>query len=135
MCPEIKRVNRKIGKKEGLRRTRIQVTEFVGQIKPLNPILKVPLGFPGGSVLKNLPANAVDTGFIPDWEDPTCHATEQLSCAPQLESESPNYGSPCTLELEIHNQRSHHSEKPSHRSYRVIPVNHNYRKAQAATKT
>ena len=31
------------------------------------------MGFPGGSVLKNLPANAGDardTGSIPGWEDP-----------------------------------------------------------------
>ena len=26
-------------------------------------------GFPGGSVVKNQPANAGDTGLIPDWED------------------------------------------------------------------
>ena len=29
-----------------------------------------PLGFPGGSVVKNLPANAGDTGSIPGQEDP-----------------------------------------------------------------
>ena len=28
------------------------------------------LGFPGGSVVKNLPANAGDTGLIPGLEDP-----------------------------------------------------------------
>ena len=28
--------------------------------------LRVSLGFPGGSVVKNLPANAEDTGLIPD---------------------------------------------------------------------
>ena len=28
------------------------------------------LGFPGGSIVKNLPANAGDTGSIPGWEDP-----------------------------------------------------------------
>ena len=27
-------------------------------------------GFPGGSAVKNLPANAGDLGFIPGWEDP-----------------------------------------------------------------
>ena len=26
-------------------------------------------GFPSGSVVKNPPANAGDTGLIPDWED------------------------------------------------------------------
>ena len=28
------------------------------------------MGFPGGSVVKNPPANAGDTGLIPGWEDP-----------------------------------------------------------------
>ena len=28
------------------------------------------LGFPGGSVVENLPANAGDTGLVPGWEDP-----------------------------------------------------------------
>ena len=27
-------------------------------------------GFPGGSVVKNPPANAVAAGSIPGWEDP-----------------------------------------------------------------
>ena len=30
--------------------------------------LMIPLGFPGGSVVKNPPANAGDTGSIPGWE-------------------------------------------------------------------
>ena len=28
------------------------------------------LGLPGGSVVKNLPANADDVGLIPGWKDP-----------------------------------------------------------------
>ena len=28
------------------------------------------LGFPGGSVVKNLPTNAGDVGLISGWEDP-----------------------------------------------------------------
>ena len=39
-------------------------------------------GFPGGSGVKNPPANAVETGWVPIQEDP--HATEQLSPEPQL---------------------------------------------------
>ena len=27
-------------------------------------------GFPGGSVVKNPPANAGDVGLLPQWEDP-----------------------------------------------------------------
>ena len=30
------------------------------------------LGFPAGSVVKNLPANAGDEGSVSDLEDPTC---------------------------------------------------------------
>ena len=66
-------------------------------------------GFPGGSVVKNLSANAVDMGSIPDK---TLHATEQLSqcttelCSrawepqeklPQREAHIPQLeGSPCS---------------------------------------
>ena len=36
-------------------------------------------GFPGGSVVKNPPANAGDTGSIPDLADPTyCEATKPM---------------------------------------------------------
>ena len=35
-------------------------------------------GFPGGSVVKNLPANAGDMGYI--LEDPTCHGATQPWC-------------------------------------------------------
>ena len=28
------------------------------------------MGFPGGAVVKNLPASAEDHGSIPGWEDP-----------------------------------------------------------------
>ena len=37
-------------------------------------------GFPGGTVVKNLPANAGDTGSALVREDPTCHrATKPVS--------------------------------------------------------
>ena len=38
----------------------------------LNPN-KQKRGFPGGAVVKNLPANAGDTGSSPGPGDPTCH--------------------------------------------------------------
>ena len=39
--------------------------------------------FPGGSVVKNLPANAGDAGWFPGWETKIPHAVGQLSqCAP-----------------------------------------------------
>ena len=56
------------------------------------------LGFPGGAVVENLPANAGDTGSSPGlvWEDPTCRraagpvsrnywACASGACAPQRE--------------------------------------------------
>ena len=37
-------------------------------------------GFPGGTVVENLPANAGDTVRALVWEDPTCHrATRPMS--------------------------------------------------------
>ena len=38
------------------------------------------LGFPGGSVAKNLPANVGDMGLIPVWEDPTYHGATTPVC-------------------------------------------------------
>ena len=35
--------------------------------------------FPGGSVVKNLPCNAGDTGLIPGWGTKIPHAREQLN--------------------------------------------------------
>ena len=35
----------------------------IGMLKALDNIMEV--GFPGGSVVKNLPANAGDTGLVP----------------------------------------------------------------------
>ena len=43
-------------------------------------IKKKKLGFAGGSVVKNPPANAGDTGLSPGPEDPTCYrATKPVS--------------------------------------------------------
>ena len=43
-------------------------------------------GFPGDTVVKNLPANAADMGLLPDLESLTC--TEQQSpCATTLEAD------------------------------------------------
>ena len=49
------------------------ILQFQGQFVPisLRPTLgTVATGFPGGSVVKNLPANEGDTGSTPGWEDP-----------------------------------------------------------------
>ena len=64
--------------------------------------------FPGGSVVKNPPANAGGHGFEP-WSGKIPHATEQLSpCATTTE--------PAHLEPMLRNKRSHRNEKPAHRN-------------------
>ena len=50
-------------------------------------------GFPGGSVVKNLSANAGDMGSIPDK---TPHATEQLSQCTTIELCSRAWGATST---------------------------------------
>ena len=84
-------------------------------------------GFPGGAVVKNLPASAGDTCSSLVWEDPTCRgATKPVrhnywACA--LEPASHNYWAqvpqllkPVRLEPVLRNKRSHHSDKPVHRN-------------------
>ena len=41
------------------------------------------VGFPGGAVVENLPANSGDTGFEP-WSGRVPHAAEQLAREPRL---------------------------------------------------
>ena len=60
-------------------------------------------GFPGGSVVKNPPANAGDTGLI--QEDPTCHKATKTICH--------NYQA-CSLEPVLCIKRSHRNEKRVH---------------------
>ena len=63
-------------------------------------------GFPGGAVVKNLPANAGDTGSSPG--PGRSHMPRSNSAhAPQLLK-------PKRLEPMLHDKRSHHSEKPAH---------------------
>ena len=81
-------------------------------------------GFPGGSVVKNLPVSAGDTGSI--WSH---MPRSSQSCAPQLLSlcsrtQKPQLLSPCaakatkahTWEPMLHNKRSLYSGKPTHRN-------------------
>ena len=75
-------------------------------------------GFPGGSVVKNLPANAGNMGLILVWEDPTCHRAAKpmwhhyWACA--LEPKGYNCWSPCALKPVLCNTRSHCNEKTLH---------------------
>ena len=73
------------------------------------------LDFPGGAVVKNLPANAGDTGSSPGpgrSHMPWCN----WACAPQLLSLSATTTEPAHLELVLHSKRSHCNEKPTHRN-------------------
>ena len=45
---------------------------FVRMVREESDIEKPSGGFPGGSVVKNLPANAGDWDLIPGLEDSTC---------------------------------------------------------------
>ena len=75
------------------------------------------MGFPGGPMVKNLPANAGDMGSIYGGEDPTCGGATKPSCynywACALEPGSQNYWSSHAPEPMLHRQKSHQNEKPA----------------------
>ena len=86
--------------------------------------IQVSEGFPGGSVVKNLPANAGDVGSIPGPggshgpQSNSARGPQLLTCA--REPRSRNYGahlpsswSPNALEPGLCDKRSHGNEKPS----------------------
>ena len=62
--------------------------------------------FPGGAVVKNLPANAGDTGSSPGPGRSHMPRSDLSLCATTTE--------PSRLEPELHNERSHGNEKPAH---------------------
>ena len=82
-------------------------------------------GFPGHSVVKNLPANAEDTGLIPD--PGRSHKLQSIkpmphnywACAPEPGNHN-NWAhvqellKPTHLELIFGSKRSHRREKPAH---------------------
>ena len=74
--------------------------------------------FPGGTVVKNPPANAGDTGSSPD--PGRSHMPQsKYACVPQLLSlrssaREPQLLKPTCLEPVLHNKRSHRNEKPTH---------------------
>ena len=88
------------------------------------------MGFPGGSVLKNLPANAGDMGLISGLGRSHMPQSKLSPCitttAPVLESPGAaitepthrNYWSPGALEPVLHNKGTHRSEKPVHGNWR-----------------
>ena len=66
-----------------------------------SPLRRESQGFPGGAVVKNMPANAEDTVLSPGA------GRSHTARAPQLLK-------PGRLELVLHNKRSHRNEKPTH---------------------
>ena len=80
--------------------------------------LIVNLGFLGGSVVKNPPANAGDTVLIPG-QGRSHMAWSNEGWAPQLLSLCSGALKPQLLKSEhlrvrFHNRRSHHNEEPAH---------------------
>ena len=109
-------------------------------------IFKKYLGFHGGSVVKNPPADAGDTVLIPALGRPhmlrgsEAHAPQLLipcSTARKPEPRRPRVAptEAHTLEPVLCNKRSHLSEKPMHHNWRAIPHLLQLEKAPGATKT
>ena len=78
------------------------------------------VGFPGGAVVKNPPANAGDMGSSPGPRRSHMPWSNEAR-APQLLSlrstaREPQLLKPVRLEPVLHNKRSHRSEKPAHRN-------------------
>ena len=84
-------------------------------------------GFPTGSMVKNLPANARDIGLIPDSGRSHTPQSKYVH-APQLFSlwyRDRNYWSPHAPGPVIGSKRSHCNEKPVHYNERVAPAGRN----------
>ena len=85
--------------------------------------------FPGGPVVKNLPAN---TRNMSSWSKKAPHATDQLSprattTEPRLKPEHPT--------AHAHNKRSHNNKKPMHCNWSVAPLTPTRERLHTATKT
>ena len=86
------------------------------------------MGFPSGSVVKNLPASAGDVGSIPGSgrshmpQSNLVQEPQLLSLCARAQEPQPmrpcaiNFRSPHTLEPVLHKERRHSNEKPKHHS-------------------
>ena len=94
------------------------------------------LGFPGGSVVKNLSANAGDMGSVPDpgrFHMPPATKPVHLNYwAYALEPGSHSYWAhvpqpmkPACPRAHAPQQESHHDEKPVYHNQRVVPACNN----------
>ena len=84
-------------------------------------------GFPGGTVVKNPPANAGDTGLSPvlgrshmsrsnQARAPQLLSLRSRACEPHYWARAPQLLKPTCLEPVLRNKRSHRNEKPAHRN-------------------
>ena len=90
------------------------------------------LVFLGGPVVKNLSANAGDTGLIPG--PGRSHKLRSNFWACTLETESYNYWSLCALGPMCH-KRNHHNEKPMDHNEQRPPLASTRESPHAAMKT
>ena len=84
------------------------------------------LGFPGGAVVGNLPANAGDTGSSPSGRIP--HAAEQLGPWATI-------AEPAHLEPVLRNKRGRDSERPAHCDEEWPPLATTRESPRTETKT
>ena len=97
-----------------------------------------PQGFPGGTVDKESPAHAEDTGWVPDPEDPHdaeqwrpwTTTTEPVPQGPQAETAEAHTPRACALWREKPSPRAARAQQQS-----VAPARRNQRKPWAAMKT
>ena len=91
-------------------------------------------GFPGGALVKNLPANAGSWVRALVWEDPICHGATKPVCHNYWARVS-QLLKPVCLEPVLHNKRSHHNKKPVHRNKENPPLATTRESPRTATKT
>ena len=85
------------------------------------------LGFPGGAVVENLPANAGGDGFEP-WSGKIPHATEQLGPWATITE-------PARLEPVLRNKRGRDGERPAHHDEEWTPLAATRESPRTETKT
>ena len=89
--------------------------------------IKKERGFPGGTVVESLPANAGNTGFKP-WSGRIPHAADQLG--PWATTTEP-----ARLEPVLRNRRGRDSERPTHHDEEWPPLAATRESPRTETKT
>ena len=103
--------------------------EYIKCLRKFFYLKKATLGFPGGAVVKNLPANAGDTGSSPGLgRSHIPHAAERLGPWATITE-------PARLEPVLRNKRGHDSERPAHRNEEWPPLAATRESPRTETKT